>query len=220
LHFSFIFPHFHIPQSVGAELEFCLYSAATDRPVDQSVFANVITLNQQEIFISDLYEQLHGAQQIPLELIHAESAPGQLEIVLSYRTNPVQLADDVLLAKETVQAVAAKHGLKAIFLPKLYDDKAGNGLHVHLSYYRYSEIVGSTGGPANAFCDPCTGLLTRGGSAFLEGILQHLPALTALTMPTVNSFRRVGAGCWTGSGMWIAAKWLTHALTYGQNSPL
>jgi len=37
------------------------------------------------------------------------------------------------------------------------------------------------------------------GSSFLEGILQHLPGLLALTMPTPNSFRRVGPGCWTGS---------------------
>ena len=27
----------------------------------------------------------------------------------------------------------------------------------------------------------------------------HLPALTALTTPSINSFERVGPGCWTGS---------------------
>jgi len=31
-----------------------------------------------------------------------------------------------------------------------------------------------------------------------EGILQHLPALLAVTTPTTNSFRRFGQGCWTG----------------------
>ena len=31
-----------------------------------------------------------------------------------------------------------------------------------------------------------------------EGILQHLPALLAVSTPTVNSFRRIGRGCWTG----------------------
>lgn len=165
--------------------------------MDQSLFANVITLNQQEVYISDLYDQLRDAQHIPVELIHAESAPGQLEIVLSYQTNAVLLADYVLLAKETVRAVATKHCLKALFLPKIFGDKAGSGLHVHLSYYRYSD---SHERPSNAFCDSSTGLLTQGGGAFLEGILQHLPALTAITMPTVNSFRRVGPGCWTGSG--------------------
>ena len=35
----------------------------------------------------------------------------------------------------------------------------------------------------------------------MEGILQHLPALLSLTLPTNNSFRRVGPGCWTGSSI-------------------
>jgi glutamine synthetase len=37
------------------------------------------------------------------------------------------------------------------------------------------------------------------GQQFVEGILIHLPATMAITIPTVNSFRRVGHGCWTGS---------------------
>ena len=41
--------------------------------------------------------------------------------------------------------------------------------------------------------------LSAKGASFVEGLLQHLPALMGLTMPTVNSFRRVGPGCWTGS---------------------
>ena len=32
----------------------------------------------------------------------------------------------------------------------------------------------------------------------MEGILDHLPSLLSFSLPTVNSFRRVGAGCWTG----------------------
>ena len=57
---------------MGAELEFCLYDAKTNNPVDDSVFANSITLNDQEEFISDLYDQLKD-QDIDVELIHAES---------------------------------------------------------------------------------------------------------------------------------------------------
>jgi glutamine synthetase len=34
-----------------------------------------------------------------------------------------------------------------------------------------------------------------------EGILQRLPALTAITTPSVNSFQRIGPGCWTGSSI-------------------
>jgi glutamine synthetase len=178
-----------ILQSVGVELEFCLVDAKTGSFVDDSVFANTITLNDQEAFLGDLYDQLQQ-QYIPVELVHSESGPGQLEIVLEHTDDPVGLADNVVLAKETVSAVARAHGLKALFLPKYDAMKAGNGMHVHLSIQD-----ATTGRPL--FCEQSS--LTFKGGSFVEGLLEHLPAILGLTLPTVNSFRRVGPGCWTGS---------------------
>ena len=163
--------------------------AQTGQFVDDSVFANTITLNEQEPFLSELYDQLQQ-QEIQVELIHAESGPGQLEVVLEYSNDPTELADNALLTKETIQAVARQHGFKALFVPKYDLMKAGNGMHVHVSIRD-----ATTGRPI--FCDGST--LTPKGSSFVEGLLQHLPALMGLTLPTVNSFRRVGKGCWTGS---------------------
>jgi glutamine synthetase len=59
-------------QSVGAEIEFCLVDPKTSKAVDSSVFANSTTLNNQEAFVSDLYDQLKQ-QHIDIELVHAES---------------------------------------------------------------------------------------------------------------------------------------------------
>jgi glutamine synthetase len=158
--------------------------------VDNSVFANTITLNEQEEFLTDLYNQLQE-QYITIELIHAESGPGQIEVVLEYiKNDPVKVVDNVLLAKETIQAVAQKYNFKALFIPKYDSMKAGNGLHVHMSIYN------STTGE-QLFCNGNS--LAPMGSAFVEGILIHMKGLLGLTMPTVNSFRRVGPGCWTGS---------------------
>jgi len=182
---------------VGAEIEFQLYRAETlegiPQPVDASTYANTVTVNEQEEFISTLYDQL-GEQDIPIELIHAESAPGQLEAVLTYSSNVVQLADDIVLARETISACAKKYGMKALFLPKTSMMTAGNGLHLHFSF---RDTQTST---HNSFSDPAqaSGISLEGGS-FMEGILDHLPSLLGLTLPTVNSFRRVGPGCWTGS---------------------
>ena len=112
----------------------------TEQFVDKSVFANTITLNEQEAFLDDLYNQLQK-QYIAIELIHAESGPGQIEIVLEYiKNNPVQVVDNVLLTKETIHAVAHKYGLKALFIPKYDFLKAGNGLHVHMSIIVRSQI--------------------------------------------------------------------------------
>lgn len=184
---------------VGAELEFQLFYSETKgsspQPVDTSTFANAVTLNEQRDFISTLYDQL-GEQDIPVELIHAESGPGQLEIVLSYSSNVMQLADDVVLARETIEVEAKKHGMKALFLPKTSMTTAGNGLHLHFSFRDVSSSLD------NSFPDPTqpTGISPKGGS-FVEGIMDHLPSLLSFSLPTVNSFRRIGPGCWTGSAL-------------------
>ena len=175
--------------NVGAELEFCLVDAKTGKFVDNSIFANTTTLNNQQEFISTLYEQCQQ-QYFSIEVIHAESAGGQIEVVLEYCKDPLEMCDNIILVKETIQAVAYTFGLKALFLPKFDMMKAGNGLHVHLSIRD-----ATTGSPI--FCDGSS--LSAQGSAFVEGILQHLPGITGLSLPTVNSHRRVGKGCWTGS---------------------
>ena len=176
--------------NVGAELEFTLFSIATRRPVDNSVFANSTTLNQQEAFIADCYDQLRQ-QAIEIEQLHAESGPGQLELVIKYQTNPLLLVDQVVLARETICQVARKHDCIATFLPKTFVDKAGSGLHLHLSF-------GQTRTP-NAFPCPSSPLsISRDGQSFMEGILRHLKGLLAISLGSSNSFRRVGPGCWTG----------------------
>lgn len=184
---------------VGAELEFQLFHSelkdGSPQPVDMSTFSNAITLNEQEDFINTLYEQL-GQQDIPIELIHSESAPGQLEVVLSYSSDVLQLADDVVLARETITACAKKHSMNALFLPKTSMMTAGNGLHLHFSFREIESLAG------NSFSDPKepTGI-SQQGQSFVEGILSHLPSLLSFSLPTVNSFRRVGPGCWTGSSV-------------------
>lgn len=201
--------------TVGVELEFILYEAdvkkngSSQRPVEQSNFADTTLLNQQQAFVSAVYDALQQ-QEICIELLHSESASGQMEIVLEHIADPVMMADHVVLARETIKAVARQHGMKAIFLPKVNAMQAGNGCHVHLSLYdaatgRSEFAATSTGGDGGA-CSRrrdstavADAAMSPTGQSFVEGILQHLPSIMAVTMPTANSFRRVGPGCWTGS---------------------
>lgn len=177
---------------MGVELEFCLVDIKTEELfVDNSVFANTITLNDQEPFLTELMDQLKR-QYIPIELLHSESGPGQVEVVMKYSNDPVAMADAVLLVKETIRSVARQFGYRALMIPKYNPMKAGNGMHVHMSIRD-----ATTGQPL--FCDKNS--LTEKGSSFVEGLLQHLPGLMGLTVPTVNSFSRIGVGCWTGSSV-------------------
>jgi glutamine synthetase len=178
--------------SVGAELEFMLFSSSGE-PVDMSTFANTTILNDQNEFINTLHDQLEE-QDIPIETIHAESASGQLEVVLTHSNDVLQLADDVVFARETITACAKQHGMRALFLPKVSATQAGNGLHLHFSFQENSSNA------SNAFSDPSrpSGISVKGES-FVEGILTHLASLLSFSLPTTNSFRRMGPGkmLWT-----------------------
>lgn len=199
--------------SVGAEIEFVLRNAKTNEPVDLSTYATSGILNDQRDFISALHDQL-DQQEIPFEKVHAESAHGQLEVVLEYSKDPVLTADRVLLTRETITALAHQFGLKALFLPKFNNMQAGNGCHLHLSMYNTE--TGKNLFPARPKADTFSQPestefqleeanvaedISATGQSFVEGILQHLPGLMALTLSTVNSMRRVGPGCWTGSSV-------------------
>lgn len=185
--------------NVGAEIEFTLFRERNDcsssngrGPVDSSCFAHSTILNEQEKFISALLKELDD-QDIDIEMVHAESAPGQLEVVLKYQEDAMRLADNVILARETIRACAKAHGMRALFLPKIEAFAAGNGMHLHFSFSNVAS------GKPNTFPHQNKPFaMSSLAEAFIEGILRHLPALLAVTMPSKNSFRRVGQGCWTG----------------------
>ena len=103
------------------------------------------------------------------------------------------MADNIILTKETIIKVAHQYKMKALFLPKYDMTKAGNGAHIHMSFYNKS-----TG---KSLFTSDSGDLSLQGSSFIEGILQHLPSIMGVTLPTNNSFKRIGKGCWTGSSV-------------------
>ena len=70
-----------------------------------------------------------------VELVHAESGPGQFEIPVRY-TDALAAADQQVMVRETVKAIAQQHGLIASFLPKIRSDLAGSGAHLHFSLWQ------------------------------------------------------------------------------------
>jgi len=79
----------------------------------------------------------------------------------------------------------------ASFAPKPFADQAGSGCHVHMSLWN---------GDRNAMYDPSGELgLSRQGRSFVAGVLSHLPALLALTCPSVNSYLRLAPNMWSSA---------------------
>ncbi|WDI42188.1 glutamine synthetase family protein [Bremerella sp. P1] len=176
----------------GFENEFFLMKPTPDgriAPADETVFAATLSMDLACTVIDNIVEALLD-QSIPVELYYPESGPGQHELSATY-TTLTQAADWQVVFRETVHAVAARHDLKASFLPKVYPDKAGCGCHLHLSLWKDGKnIFPDASGP---------GGLSDTALSFLAGVLEHLPALAAIVAPSPNSYRRLQPHYWSGA---------------------
>ncbi|MEH7387080.1 type I glutamate--ammonia ligase [Bacillus sp. JJ1521] len=120
-----------------------------------------------------------------IEASHHEVAPGQHEIDFKYE-DALTACDEIQTFKLVVKTIARKHGLHATFMPKPLFGVAGSGMHCNLSLFKGGE---------NAFFDPNAELqLSDNARHFIAGILKHAPNFTAVTNPTVNSYKRLVPG--------------------------
>jgi glutamine synthetase len=122
-----------------------------------------------------------AAQGLPAETLISEYSPGQFEIVLRHRADALRAADDAIMLKRAVRGVAAKHGMDATFMAKPFADKAGCGMHLHLS------LEDAAGRNVFAAEDPAgTPLL---GHA-IAGMAATMGEAMAIFAPNANSYRR------------------------------
>ncbi|PAV29426.1 type I glutamate--ammonia ligase [Virgibacillus profundi] len=120
-----------------------------------------------------------------IEASHHEVAPGQHEIDFKYQ-DALKACDDIQTFKLVVKTIARKHGLHATFMPKPLFGVNGSGMHANLSLFK---------GKENAFYDPKASLeISDTARSFLAGILKHAQNFTAITNPTVNSYKRLVPG--------------------------
>ena len=160
-------------------------------PLDQSLCFSTIGMATAALVMDDIVAALE-AQGIQVEQYYPELGHGQQE--LSIRHAPaLAAADRQVFYRETVRAVAYRHGLYASLAPKPFPDQAGNGSHVHWSLWDRAGRRNLTHDPHGRFG------VSRLGYHFIAGVLQHLPALLALTCPSVNSYRRLQPHFWSSA---------------------
>ncbi|EJD07922.1 glutamine synthetase/guanido kinase [Fomitiporia mediterranea MF3/22] len=137
---------------------------------------------------------------IELQMYHAEAAPGQYEFVTG-PLPPLEACDALATTREIILNIAAKHGMRATLAPRVYSNSCGSAAHAHISLTSTSPSWSSLTIPV-----PTTSLpnvsLTPLQSSFLAGLMAHLPAATALTLPTRASYDRMVDGAWSG-GTWV-----------------
>ena len=135
-----------------------------------------------------------------------EDANGQFEQNFTYDDALVS-CDRAIFFRYMVHTLAEQDGMVATFMPKPFTSLTGNGCHFHMSLWRDGE---------NLFLDESDprGLgLSALAYNFIGGLTTHARATSAITAPTVNSYKRLKVGT-TASG----ATWSPVWISYGYNN--
>ncbi|MGV9348087.1 glutamine synthetase [Streptomyces spiralis] len=130
-----------------------------------------------------------AAQGVDVDQLHPEYAAGQFEISAG-ALDPVAAADRSVLVRQTIRAVALRHGLRVSFAPAVRGEGVGNGGHVHLSAWRGGTNLHAGGRGRYG--------MTAEAESFTAGLLARLPALTAVTAPSPASYLRLKPSQWAG----------------------
>ena len=135
-----------------------------------------------------------------------EDANGQFEQNFEY-DDALVTCDRAIFFRYMVHTLAEQHGTLATFMPKPFTTLTGNGAHLHMSLWKDG---------VNVFLDEADprGLgLSELAYHFVGGLKSHARAYSALTAPTVNSYKRLKLGS-TSSG----ATWSPVWISYGYNN--
>lgn len=121
-----------------------------------------------------------------IEASHHEVAPGQHEIDFKY-ADALTTADNIMTFKMVVRIIAQRHGLHATFMPKPSFGVSGSGMHVNMS-------LESLEGKNLFYLKEDPNRLSPLAYEFMAGLMKHARAFTAITNPTVNSYKRLVPG--------------------------
>ncbi|WP_037062546.1 type III glutamate--ammonia ligase [Pseudonocardia acaciae] len=134
-----------------------------------------------------------------------EDGNGQFECNFAY-SDAVTTADRTVFFRYMVHMLAHEAGMTATFMPKPFGSVTGNGQHLHQSLW-------TTGGEP-LFGDDADGLgLSKLAYHYIGGLVEHGRATAGVICPTVNSYKRIGAGAPSSGATWAPAY-----VAYGGNN--
>ena len=175
--------------NVGPECEFFLFQTdeegkPTTKTNDEAGYFDLGPLDHGEATRREICLALEELG-FEVEASHHEAAAGQHEIDFKY-DDALRTADNIMTFKLGVKVLAQRNGLHATFMPKPIFGVSGSGMHINMSLFRDGK---------NVFYNPNGEReLSSEAYAFMAGLLAHINAITAVTNPLVNSYKRLVRG--------------------------
>lgn len=177
---------------VGMENEFYFLKKDANGkylPADNCLCYSTAGMHLWHDLVLELSEHLEK-QGIQLEKYYPEYGPGQQEVVFKY-DKALKTADNSILFRETVRAVAAKYGLTPCFMPKPFNNLAGSGAHMNISLWKDGR---------NIFYNKDDRFgLSKEAYHFIGGVLKHIRSVLAFTASTITSYKRLAPHNWASS---------------------
>ena len=177
--------------NVGIEAEFMLLKQGEDG--QYTPWDKLDTLDKPCYDLKAIYRNLEmmttlikHMQELEWEPYANDHEDGtcQYEVNWTY-SDALTTADRHTFFKWMVKTLAEEQGLMATFMPKPFTNLTGNGAHFHMSLWDENNEI-------NLFLDENdVNGLSQLAYWFTGGILKHAPAITAVTNPLVNSYKRL-----------------------------
>ncbi|KAI9695569.1 MAG: hypothetical protein M1836_006409 [Candelina mexicana] len=153
---------------VGIEVEFYLTPSAESTEPVKDIKSYCSTASLRTPYLSVLEDSVRALEKanIPVWTFHTESAAALFEISTEPMT-PLRAADALVYMHEAIKSSAVKHGFHATMHPKPFDKTQGVGQPMHISLSKQID-----------------------DDSFLAGVLDSVPAISAISMPNYDSYLR------------------------------
>ena len=169
---------------IEAECEFFLLNTDDKGEVSLNVkekasYFDIGPLDMSENIRRDIVLTLEE-MGIKIKSSHHEIAKAQHEIDFTDQ-DALKCADAIQTFRMAVKTLAKRHGLSASFMPKLFDNENGSGMHFKISAFDDNG--------KNIFEDNAK--LSDRAKSTIAGILHHARELSLINNPLVNSYKRL-----------------------------
>jgi glutamine synthetase len=179
------FQELNLVPIVGPELEFYLAKRTTDgweRIINKT--GRPYTTGSQVDPDGTFLHMMRMVDQLNIGAFagNHEFSPSQYEINL-WHDEAISAADRTFLFKSAIQDIASQRGVLATFMGKPWNDEGGSGFHLHFSVTDPSGKNQMHNGGRD---------LSEIAEQMIAGVIAHADAISALSNPTVNAFKRLG----------------------------